>query len=80
MWTVLWVLESNGIHSQILSNKSILFSRIKMKDDCGIGEDGGEIMKRERAIILLERTEMCKELALTAREADAYFGGSAVTW
>lgn len=40
---------------------------MRRKNDCGIGEDGGEIMKREKAIILLERAEMCKELALTAR-------------
>ena len=51
---------------------------MKMENDDGIAEHGGEVIKKERMMNLLERTKMYKELASTAREAGLYFGGSAV--
>ena len=39
-----------------------------------------KLLKGKKAINIIERIKMYKELALTAREARAYFGGSEVTW
>ena len=52
----------------------------KRKYDGGIGEEGRDIVKKEKAINLLERIKMYKELASASREAGADFGGSAATW
>ena len=57
-----------------------MFSRNEEANGGGIWEDGGEIIKKEKARNLIERIKMYRELALTAREAGAYVGGSAVTW
>ena len=40
-------------------------------------EDGGEIIRKEKAINIIEQIKMYKELAITAREAGRYFGRSA---
>ena len=37
-------------------------------------------MKKGKTINPIKRINICKELALTAREVRAYFGGSVVTW
>ena len=52
----------------------------RRKNDGGIGEDGGDDIKKEKTTNLCERITMYTELAYKAREARAYFGGSAVTW
>ena len=74
-----WVLESNGIHPLILSNKNL----------CSVGnwrmgdvEAKGYVeldSKSKKAMQFIKLIKQYKELAPTAREAGKFLGTRAVT-